>query len=75
VVFKVPKGTQSINLRGIAWAEPNMNWLTTDVRDVFSELSDRFKNLLRHKDEAAIQLARIANEKWSLILPKATTKG
>ncbi|WP_293134995.1 hypothetical protein [Microcoleus sp. bin38.metabat.b11b12b14.051] len=75
VVFKVPKGTESINLRGIAWAEPNMKWLTADVRDVFSELSDRFKNLLRRKDEAAIHLARIANEEWSLILPKATTKG
>jgi len=72
VVFKVPKGTESINLRGIAWAEPNMNWLAADVRDVFSEFSDRFKNLLRRKDEAAIQLARIANEEWSLILPKAT---
>jgi len=75
VVFKVPKGTETVNLRGIAWAEPNMNWLTADVRDVFSELSDRFKNLLRRKDEAAIQLARIAHEEWSLILPKATTKG
>jgi ABC-type uncharacterized transport system auxiliary subunit len=73
VVFKVPKGTESIYLKGIAWAEPNMNWLTADVRDVFSELSERFKNLLRRKDEAAIQLARIANKKWSLILPKATT--
>ncbi|GAB4205400.1 MAG: hypothetical protein Fur006_61460 [Coleofasciculaceae cyanobacterium] len=72
IVFKVPKGTDSINLRGIAWAEPNINWLYEDIRDVFSELEDRFKNLLRRKDEAASKLARVAGEQWTLTLPKST---
>lgn len=71
IVFKVPKGTESINLRGIAWAEPNINWLYEDIRDVFSELEDRFKNLLRCKDEAVSKLARVAGEEWSLTLPKS----
>lgn len=72
VLFKVPKGTESINLRGIAWAEPNMNWLTADVRDVFSELADRFKDLLRSKDKAASKFARGTCEKWKLTLTRTT---
>ncbi len=71
VVFKVPKGCKLINLRGIVWAEPNIDWLFEDVRDVFSELSDRFKNLFRVKEEAASRLACVAAEEWTLILPKA----
>jgi hypothetical protein len=70
VVFKVPKGAESINLRGLAAAEPNVNWLTSDIRDVFSELSDQFKNLLRNKEEAAKQLARGDAKEWVLLLPK-----
>ena len=70
IVFKVPKGTDSLTLRGVAWAEPNMSWLTADVRDVLSELSDRFKQLFKRKDEAASQLARSAAEEWTLALPK-----
>ncbi|NEO14441.1 MULTISPECIES: hypothetical protein [unclassified Moorena] len=69
-VFKVPQGTDSIKLRGIAWAEANMNWLTANLGDVFRELDDRFKNLLQQKDKAARQLARGISEEWSLDLPK-----
>ena len=72
IVFKVPKGTKSINLRGVAWAEPNMNWLTADVRDVFSELADGLKELLQRKDKAASKFARGDAEEWTLTLPKAT---
>jgi hypothetical protein len=69
-VFKVPKGTGLVNLRIAAWAEPNINWLTADIRDVFSELSDRFKDLLRLKD-AGSNLAIGESEEWaSLRLPK-----
>lgn len=70
IVFKVPKGTESITLKGIAWAEPDMNWLTADLRDVFANLSDNLKQLLRQKNEAASRFARSAAEEWQLILPK-----
>lgn len=72
LVFKVPKGAESLTLQGTVWAEPNMNWLTADVRDVFDELSDRFQNLLKKKNGMADQLSRGAAEKWELNLPKAT---
>ncbi len=71
-VFKVPKGTDSIALQGRAWAEPNMQWFTEDLRDVARELSDRFKQLLRKKEANASQLARWSAEKWEpLLLPAA----
>lgn len=68
VVFKVPKGTETITMRGMAWADPDMNWLTADVRDVFSALSDSLKNLLKQKNDAASQFARGAAEEWTLKL-------
>ncbi len=71
IVFKVLKGTQSISLRGDAWAEPNINWLYEDIRDVFGELGDRFKNLFRRRDEAASKFACVAPpEEWTLTLSK-----
>ena len=69
VVFKVPKGTESIILQGTAWADPDINWLTADVRDVFSALSGSMKNLLKQKNGAASQFARGAAEEWTLALP------
>lgn len=70
IVFKVPKGTNSIKLQGTVWAEPNMNWLTADLRDVAAELSERFKQLLRQKEEAASRLARGDREEWTITLPQ-----
>ncbi|OUL36187.1 hypothetical protein BV372_08245 [Nostoc sp. T09] len=70
-VFKVPKGTEFVNLHAIVWAEPNMNWLAAEVRDVFSELADRFKNLFRFQDGAVCKLPTGAAEEWQpLRLPK-----
>jgi len=69
-VFKVPKGTESITLQAIAWAEPDLNWLTADIRDVFANLSEQLKQLLKQKNEAASQFARGSAEKWELNLPK-----
>ena len=69
-VFKVPKGTESITLQGIAWGEPDLNWLTADIRDVFANLSEQLKQLLKQKNEAASQFARGSAEKWELNLPK-----
>ncbi len=73
IVFKVPKGTESITLRGTAWAEPDINWLTADIRDVFGELSDQLKQLLRQKNKEASRFARGDAEEWSLTLPKAAS--
>jgi len=70
IVFKVPKGTESITLRGTAWAEPDINWLTADIRDVFGELSEQLKQLLRQRNKEASQLARGDAEEWMLTLPK-----
>lgn len=70
-VFKVPKAVQELQLMGKAWVEPDVNWLFADVRDVASELSDRFKQLFRNKEEAANRFARGDAEEWQLQLPKA----
>lgn len=70
IVFKVPKGTESITLQGTVWAEPDLNWLTADIRDVFANLSDRLKQLLKQKNEAASHFARGDAEQWELNLPK-----
>jgi len=72
-VFKVPKAVQELELVGRAWVEPDVNWLFADVRDVAGELSDRFKQLFRNKEEAASRFARWDAEKWQLPLPKAKT--
>lgn len=73
LIFKVPKGTESISLRGTAWAEPDINWLTADIRDVFGELSDQLKQLLRQKNKEASRFARGDAEEWTLTLPKAAS--
>jgi hypothetical protein len=72
-VFKIPKGIQEIDLVGKVWVEPDVNWLFSDVRDVAGELSDRFKQLFRNKEEAASRFARWDAEKWELQLPKTKT--
>lgn len=69
IVFKVPKGTRSITLRGTAWAEPDINWLAADIRDIFGNLSDRLKQLLRQKNKASSQFSRGDAEEWMLTLP------
>jgi hypothetical protein len=70
IVFKVPKGTESISLQGTVWAEPDMNWLTADIRDVFANLSEQFQQLLRQKNEVSDQFAPGDAEKWELNLPQ-----
>jgi hypothetical protein len=70
IVFKVPKGTESITLQGTVWAEPDLNWLTADIRDVFANLSENLKQLLKQKNDAASHFSRGDAEKWELNLPK-----
>ncbi|MEG4839428.1 hypothetical protein [Microcoleus sp. B9-D4] len=71
IVFKVPKDTESINLEGIAWAEPKINWLAAEIGDVLKEIPFKFRSLLS-QDAAASKLARVAVEKWTLNLPHRT---
>jgi hypothetical protein len=73
IVFKVPKGSESITLRGLVWAEPDLNWLTGNIRDVVGDLSDQLKQLLRQKNNAAHRFARGDNRKWTLTLPKVSS--
>lgn len=70
IVFKVPKGTESITLQGTVWAEPDLNWLTADIRDIFANLSENLKQLLKQKNEASSHFARGDSEQWELNLPK-----
>jgi hypothetical protein len=70
IVFKVAKGTETISLQGTVWAEPDINWLTADIKDVFAELADGFKKLLQQRNDAASKFARGAVKKWTLTLPK-----
>ncbi|MBK8987470.1 MAG: hypothetical protein IPM39_15565 [Chloroflexi bacterium] len=69
VVFKVPKGTKSVTLEGLAWAEPSMHWLIEHVRNVFADLSEKLQNLLRRREDASKDLSRGAREMWTLELP------
>lgn len=73
VVFKVPKGTKSITLHGIALAEPDINWLVANIRNVFRDLGEKLQNLFRQKDTAAGKLAQGVAEVWTLPLPGAST--
>lgn len=68
VVFKVPKGTNSITLEGLAWAEPSMHWLVEHVRNVFADLSEKLQTLLRRRETAGKALSRGARERWTLEL-------
>jgi hypothetical protein len=68
VIFKVPTGTPEITLEGLAWAEPDMNWLIASVRNVFRDLQDKLQQLLKGKQDSAAKFARGARESWTLKL-------
>ena len=69
IVFKVPKEISTITLHGKVWAEPDMQWLTANLKDVGSRLSDKFKQIFRKEQAGASQLARWDDREWSLNLP------
>ncbi len=72
LVFKVPKDTSSIKLEGLVAAEPDMSWLTANVRNVFEDLSDKLQALLRRKDDERSGPESLPigdHEKWTITLP------
>ena len=72
IIFKVPKNATSIELTGLAAAEPNMNWLVANIRNVFEGLNDKLQDLLRCKDEERNGKERLPigdYEKWIITLP------
>ncbi len=70
MVFKVPKGTEEFTLKGVVWAEPNINWLVANIKNVFRDISEKLQSLLKQKDSAARKLASGTSEIWSLPLSK-----
>ncbi|MDJ1184257.1 hypothetical protein [Roseofilum casamattae] len=71
IVFKVPQSIDRITLKGKVWAEPNMNWLTADLNDVFYALGHRFKSVLDKPEDNRNQFTRGAIEEWELLLPQS----
>lgn len=71
IVFRVPKGCQSIELKGHVWAEADIDWLFGYV----SDLTEILKNLLRgDKNKAARKLSRGDEKTWVLSLPKISIR-
>jgi hypothetical protein len=72
MVFKVPKATKMLELTALVVVEPDFRWLTTNLADVFDELSSKLKNLLSRKDHERQGKERLPlgdHEKWRLVLP------
>lgn len=65
VIFKVPKGTQAIELEGKVIGEADMDVLVAEVEDVFGELSDKFKNMFSKKDDSGDKLLIGSHEVWA----------
>ncbi|MBN1483133.1 MAG: hypothetical protein JXA37_00280 [Chloroflexia bacterium] len=65
VVFKVPRGSEAVELTGLAVAEPKLNWLAGQLRNVFDLLSARLQDALKGK----VPLPIGAHETWMLTLP------
>jgi hypothetical protein len=67
VIFKVSKGSKTIELEGQFICEPDMEVLTTSVDNVFSELSEKFKSLFRKSDRDRNGVERLpigSHELW-----------
>jgi hypothetical protein len=72
IMFKVPKGWDSIDLVGQVWIEPSIDWLNGELGDVIQALPSYLKNVFGSKDKAAKSFAVGNKEEWiNLILPQA----
>lgn len=65
VVFKVPKGSETVELTGIVTADTKMSWLTAQLNNVFGDLAERFQSLWHPNARLPIGV----KEKWTLPLP------
>lgn len=73
VVFKVPKDTSTFQLTGMVFVEPDFQWLTSHIRDVFEFLSDKIKKILGKRSQERRGNERLpvgAGETWSIELPR-----
>lgn len=74
IIFKVPKGWESIDLIGKVWIEPNIDWLNGELSDVIQALPPYLRDLFGNKDRAAKSFAVGIKEEWindkKIILPK-----
>jgi hypothetical protein len=71
IIFKVPKGWESIDLIGNVWIEPSIDWLNTEVVDVLRDLAPHLKNLFGNRERAARKFAVGKKEIWKIKLPKS----
>lgn len=69
VVFKVPTGTTEVTLTGTVAAEASFRWVTPHLERVFSELHQRFQDILSGKK--ALPLGD--HQRWTLTLPRSSS--
>lgn len=72
IVFKVPKGTRSIELDGLAASEPSSLWIADHTQDAFEHLSNKFRMMLRRGVSGQSGRDRFliyASEHWLIALP------
>lgn len=72
VVFKAPKGTKAVDLKGLVVVEPNKRRIATAARNVFEFLSGQNKALLQSNNEDSQGKDRLPigdAEQWPLALP------
>ena len=73
LVFKVPAGTEQVQMVGKVLAEPKIAWLTEQLGNVFGELGERFRALFSKRDDERTGAERLPigrHEKWDLVLPR-----
>ena len=74
IVFKVPKGSKAISLKGVAWAEPDMNKLTANFRPVITRFQNSLRDLFSGANKGAREFAVTVGETWDEIgLPTAVS--
>lgn len=71
VVFKVPKGTRRLVLEGLVQADPDFDWIVTNLQNVWERLGKSFRALLTQphsKRHGPNRLFLGDSERWELTL-------
>jgi hypothetical protein len=72
IIFKVPKGWESIDLISNVWIEPSIDWLNGELTDVIRDLPPYLKDVFGNKERAAKKFAVGIKEEWiKIILPNS----